>query len=70
MEANGNEPLPVLHMCRLCLNYFGDCIEIEKNGLYIVIWKQIKKYFHIEVKTVYSIDSKISNTVSSVFIHC
>lgn len=48
MEAN--ETLPVLHMCRLCLNYFEDCIEIRKNDLYQAIWIQIKKHFRIEVK--------------------
>lgn len=58
MEMNGIETLPVLHMCRLCLNYFEDCIEIRKNELYIVIWKQIKKFFHIEVKLCRIIDSK------------
>lgn len=50
METNENQTLPILHMCRLCLNYFEDCIEIGENELHTVIWKQIKKYFHIEVK--------------------
>lgn len=41
--------IPVLNMCRLCLNYSSDCNEICGDHSFSYIRSQIKKYLMLEV---------------------
>lgn len=46
MEVNET----VLCMCRLCLNYTGDCSEIvENNAQNVAFQGKMKKYLNLEV---------------------
>lgn len=45
------ETVPILCMCRLCLNYSQDCCEITVDETNLILRNKIRKYLYVEVKT-------------------
>lgn len=46
-----DETVPILCMCRLCLNYSQDYSEIGTDSSNLTIQDKIRKYLYIEVNT-------------------
>ncbi|XP_055310508.1 zinc finger protein 69 homolog [Sitodiplosis mosellana] len=48
MQVDG-ETVPILCMCRLCLNYSQDCSDIGNDQSNLTIRNKIRKYLYIEI---------------------
>lgn len=56
MDVDGVQvTVPILCMCRLCLNYSENYEEIGTDQSSLIIRDKIQKYLYLEVKTSYSL---------------
>lgn len=59
--------VPVLCMCRLCLNYSEDCNEVQTQT---DIYDKIRKYLNIEVRKWHRKIAPNINSFSGIYLIC